>query len=279
MRKLRNLLISLLLMLGIGLYILPVMAEGNHVEDEAGLLDDYHLQQLEDYAIRVESAHDCGVYVRFINSYSSFASSIGQASEYIYNSENLGTGSDHNGILLLVSMSEGQYDLCAHGDTANTAFTDHAKARMAKRVENLLSNEDWYLASSEFISLSDSMLTYLEAHGEPFDTNNDPQYQYRREEAEAASRTMKIGATFGLPPLAGLLTCLGLKARNKNTGIQTEAHNYFARNGINFNRAQDLFINRTVMRTPLPRSTSSGRGGVTTINSGGFSHHSGSFRH
>ena len=37
MRKLRNLLISLLLMLGIGLYILPVMAEGNHVEDEAGL--------------------------------------------------------------------------------------------------------------------------------------------------------------------------------------------------------------------------------------------------
>lgn len=280
MKKLRNLLISLIMILGIGMLALPVFASSDeHVRDDAGLMDEYQLEQLEEYAQRVEQVHNTGIYIRFIDSYSSFTDSIGEASEYIYKNENLGLGSDSNGILLLVSMYEGEYDLCAHGSTANTAFTDHAKSRMASRIESQLSSEQWYMASSEFVSQCDSLLTYLESHGEPFDTNNDPAYQQRREEAEAAARAMKIGATFGLPPLAALLTCLGLKSRNKNTGVKTEAHNYFARNGINFNRAQDLFINRTEMRTPLPRSSGGGGGGGTTINSGGFSHHSGSFRH
>lgn len=280
MKKLRTFLISLIMILSVGLFALPVFASGDEqIGDTAGMLDSYQIEQLETYAERVEDAHTCGIYVRFIPSYSYFADRIHDASEYIYNNENLGVGSDHNGILLLVSMDEGEYDLCAHGNTANTAFTDHAKSMMASRIENQLASEEWYMASSEFISQCDSMLTYLESHGEPFDTNNDPSYQQRREEAEEAARAMKIGATFGLPPLTALLTCLGLKSRNKNTGIKTEAHNYFARNGVNFNRAQDLFINRTEMRVPLPRNTGGGRGGGTTINSGGFSHHSGSFRH
>ncbi len=280
MKKLRTFLISLILLLGVSLITLPVFAASDeNVRDDAGLMDSYQLEQLEEYAQRVEQIHNCGIYVRFISRYSSFTDSIGEASEYIFESENLGDMTNGNGILLLVSMYEGEYDLCAHGNVANQAFTDHAKSRMADRIEIQLASDEWYMASSEFISQCDSMLSYLESHGEPFDTNNDPAYQQRREEAEAAARTMKIGATFGLPPLAALLTCLGLKSRNKNTGVKTEAHNYFARNGIRFNRVQDLFINRTEMHTPLPRSTGGGGGGGTTINSGGFSHHSGSFRH
>lgn len=280
MKKLKYLLTALLLTFGLALHFLPVYADGStHVTDETGLIDEYQLQQLEDYAVRVSQAHNCGVYIRFIDTYQSWASRVSEASEYVYKGENLGYGSQNDGILLLVAMDEGQYDLCAFGSTANLAFTDYAKARMADRVENLLSSSDWYLACSEFISQSDAMLTFLEANGAPFDTNTDPAYQQRREQAEAATRSMKIGATFGLPPLAALLTCLGLKSRNKNTGIKTEAHSYFARNGIQLNRVQDLFINRTQMRTPLPRNTSSGGGGGTTVNSGGFSHHSGSFRH
>ena len=278
MKKLRSLLIALILTLGLGMFLLPVFADNDvHVDDETGLISDYQLEQLDAYAQRISDVHNTGVYIRFIDTYRGFANNVTDASEYVFKNEDLGISGD--GILLLVAMSEGEYDLCAHGNTANTAFTDYAKSKMARRIEYFLSSSDWYTACSEFLSQSDTMLTYLESHGEPFDTNNDPAYQQNKKEQEAAARSMKIGATFGLPPIAALLTCLGLKARNKNTGIRTEAHNYFARNGININRVQDLFINRTEMHTPLPRSSSSGGGGGTTINSGGFSHHSGSFRH
>ena len=279
MNKLRNLLMSFLLLFGLCLFMVPVSAGSDtYVTDETGLLDDYQIEQLEQYAQKVSDAHNCGVYIRFIDSYSSFAGRVSDASEAVYNREDLGYGAQKDGILLLVSWDEGEYDLCAHGDIGNKAFTDHAKATMARKIESLLRSSDWYLACSEFISQSDSMLTYLEAHGEPFDTNNDPQYQEAQDQRDAASRNMKRGLTFGLPPIAALLTVLGLKGRNKNTGIQTEAYNYFAKGGIQLNRSQDMFINRTETRTRISRSSDHGSGGGTTVNDAGFSHSSGSFR-
>ena len=280
MNKLRNLLISFLLLFGLCLFMIPVSAENDiYVSDETGLIDDYQIEQLEQYAQRVSEAHNCSVYVRFIDSYGSFANSISDASEAIYSREDLGYGAQKDGILFLVSWDEGEYDLCAHGDLGNKAFTDHAKATMARKVESLLRSNDWYLACSEFISQADTMLTYLEAHGEPFDTNNDPQYQEAQNQREAASRSMKTGITFGLPPIAALLTCLGLKSRNKNTGIETEAYNYFTKGGIQLTRNQDQFITRTETRTRISRSSDGGGGGGgTTVNSAGFSHSSGSFR-
>ena len=258
-----------------------IWAEPAYVADSTNTLTDSEIRELSELARSVSEKHQCGVYVRVIQNYEEVGGSdIYDCAEKIFINQGLGYGSQNTGVLLIIAMDEGYYDICAYGDTANTAFTDYAKGQIEESVVYRLSDEDWYEAFNVFINQADYMLSEAEG-GTPVD---NPQYLMQVEEQDRQRRAFNRGITFGVPPVISLLTCLGLKSRNKTKFVKRTAHNYIPDDGLRIRRANEHFINRTVVRTPIVRNTNSGGGGGgvshgTTINSSGFSHSGGSFRH
>ena len=84
------------------------------------------------------------------------------------------------------------------------------------------------------------------------------------------------------PSLVAGMVVGGFKRKSKTAVRQTKAANYVSRGGLQLRERSDQFINRSVTRQIIPKNTSSsrpggGHAGGTSVNSGGFSHHSGKF--
>lgn len=265
-RLMKVLIISLIAMFS----LLPVLASNSeYVRDDYGLITEEQTQILDDLAREYSNKHGVGIYVRvFPSTPGSF--DLATYAETVYHEEGLGDLTDGNMILLILSMDDRAYQYVAHGDKANAAFTDYGKRQLDNYVLGPLKENDYYRAFNAFIAECDVYLNSYE-EGAPIDVNNNPSN-------EATKKALSTGATFGLPPLAALLTCLGLKSRNKAVSKATTAHKYIPKNGVNILVKQDsyLYSNETRVKIVHHDDSDSFSGG-TTINSGGFSSHGGHF--
>ncbi len=245
------------------------------VTDEAGILSADEVERLERVAAQVSEQYGCGVYIVTVEDYRSYGSNVESAAETIYRTRGLGYGAEKNGILLLLSMNDRDYDLAAHGATAHTAFTDYGKGELADSFLSYFRRNDWAGGFEKYINNA-AYLLQRAAEGDPVDI-----IVYDRPESEPMSPIMKL--LLSLVP-AGLIsggTCLGMRGKMKNAKIKTTAEDYVVPGSLHLSVNTDRFLRttRTVVKDP-PRESHSGGGGHsggTTINSGGFSHHSGKF--
>jgi len=250
------------------------------VRDEYGILSDSEVASLNAAAQSIADRYDCGVYVRVFRDARGYGDNIEDFAEFIYKDEDLGIGTDRNGIMFIIEFDGRNFDLCAYGDIANRAFTDYGKGEILEATVGDLSNAKYYRSFKTYMDYAENYL-YAEANGSPVDTwipdiqPVDPEQRRK----EAWSICTMIAAI--LSPLVSLLTCLGLRSRNHTEHIATTADKYIARDGIDIRVRQDRFLRKTETRTPIQRDNSSGGGGGhfggTSVNSGGFSHSSGKF--
>lgn len=273
----RNLFaLTLLLLLLVSLSAMPAFADGEtetleyYVSDAAGLLTTSQQQNLEIAARAVSERYGCGIYVITIKDFRDFGfDNIDKCAEAFYNHYQLGLGSERNGSLLLLSMNDRDYALKAHGNIAHTAFTDYGSRRLAETFLDDFRQNNWYNGFADYIDTAGEYLGRAEA-GNPVDV---PQ-QGRQE----MSPLLKIALIVGLPLLIAFLCCQGMKRPMKPVKKAGTAEDYLIPGGIRLDVKQDVFVNRSVQRTVIQRDRSSGGGGGgTTINSGGFSGHSGKF--
>ena len=267
-RLIKLLFISILLCL----FTLPLSASNSeYVRDDYGLISEDEEATLNALAKEYSKEHDVGIYIRVFNN--EHANDLASYAETVYYEENLGDLTDGNMILLILAMDErpgySAYQYVAHGDKANAAFTDYGKARLDDYVLGPLKNRDYNRAFNAFIQKSDEYLDEYET-GSPIDVNNNPTN-------EAAGKAAKAGVTFGVPPLAALLTCLGLKSRNKTVSKATTARNYIPKNGVNVLVKQDSYLYSNTSRVKVINHDNHHSSGGTTINSSGFSSHGGRF--
>ena len=266
---------------------MPVRAETpSLVQDDGQVLSSSEVQNLNELARQVSDAHNFGIYVVTLpNSVESYGfSTIEDLAEAVYTAGDLGTGDEKEGIMLILTMEDGLFDIFVkHSAKGDEAFSQYAREEMADTVVyDYLRYEDFYGGFRNFISIADTDLSYQEA-GTPLSPTFDPAKEAEREEEkrrqEEASRAARTGATFGIPPLTALLACLGMRSKNKTAGIKREANNYIAKNGINLTTVQDLFLYRNETRTRIHRDE--GGGGGSSFHSSSTSmgsHTSGSFR-
>jgi len=274
----RNLFaLTVLLLLLFSLTAVSAFAEGEtekleyYVSDAAGLLTTAQQQNLEIAARAVSEEYGCGIYVITIKDFREFGfSSIEKCAEGFYNHYQLGLGDERNGSLLLLSMNDRDYALKAYGSVAHTAFTDYGSRRLAETFLDDFRKDDWYNGFADYIANAGEFLGRAAA-GNPVDV---PQQGSRE-----MSPLLKIALIVGLPLLIAFLCCQGMKRPMKPVKKAGTAEDYLIPGGIHLDVKQDVFVNRSVQRTVIPRERSSGGGGGggTTINSGGFSGHSGKF--
>lgn len=176
----------------------------------------------------------------------------------------MGVGETKDGVLLLIVMSDRSYDIAAHGDNGNAAFTDYGKEKLADHFLSYLSNGDYNSAFTTFINDSAYYLDEYQ-NGEPVDVPEGNPY-------------IPIVAAAAIGIVASAIITAVKAGKHKTKGQKFEATNYIVPEGTSLTNSRDVFLYKTETRTKIAKdSGGSSSSGGTTVNDSGFSHSSGHF--
>lgn len=251
-------------------FVMPLSLWCENVEDYAGLFYDNEYYELEQRAAELQERYGTGVYVvilpdkALVNCEDVF---IEDLSELWYSSFELGLGEDSNGILLLMDMNERDYDICAHGEFANYAFTDYGKRKLSDAFADDFAENNWYAGFMCYFDQMEKEFQWAEK-GDPVDVGS---------ESEMLRNTVGIkgivGIGFCIGLLVALVVCLWLKSKMKSVRPATSASAFVSGDGINYSEVKDIYLRTTEVVTKIESKSSGG----TSTNSGGYSHSSGKF--
>lgn len=238
-----------------------------HVGDSAGLLTAEEYAELENMCTAVSDKYGCGVYIITVSDFRQYGNSVESAAEAIFKGTGMGVGDSGNGVMLLLSMEDRDYDLLAHGDTGNAAFTDYGKDLLADSFLSYFRQDDWFGGFKAYIS-SCKYFLQCNSEGQPIDVPAE----------EPLTFAEKLPFILLIPCVIAGIVCLVAKAGMKTAKRKTGAADYVTPNSFYLRVRDDIFKYRTQSVERIQRSdnNSSGRGG-TTVNAGGFSHKSGKF--
>ena len=244
-----------------------------YVSDTAGLMTSEEWRKLESTAENISEQYGCGVYIVTLQDYRDYGSynNFWDFSEAFYTRYNMGLGEARNGILLIMSMAERDYSLLAYGRDAHYAFTDYGKNVLENRFLDNFMRSDWAGGFADYLNGCEELLGRAAA-GDPLDVSY--------EETSGLPDEVSTGIIIGLPLLVGFGACEGMRRNMKPVKPRSRADEYIVPGGINLSLKRDVFVNRTVTRTVIRtenRDSGFHGGGGTTVNSHGFSGHSGKF--
>lgn len=185
-----------------------------------------------------------------------------------------------------LSMAERDFQMLAHGDTANAAFTDYGKYIMQDEFLDNFREDDWYGGFADYIAACGR---YLEANanGTPIDVepSDDTEEEYEPLSFGdklffAALMAFRFGLPLGL--IVAFIVCAIYKRQLKSVRRATEAARYTVSGGAEITAREDRFTHTTEVRTPIKTESDDHDSGPsfsggTTVNSGGFSHSGGKF--
>ncbi len=274
----RGISFVLLLLLLAAMFSVTANAEGQgslpyNVSDVAGLLSTEEWQSLETEAERISGKYQCGVYLVILDDFRDYRTAnedYWTFSQNFYRSYGLGVGEEKNGILLIMSMDERDYSILAYGSNAHYAFTDYGKQVLEDDFLDDFRLNDWYEGFQDYISGCEDLLARADA-GHPLDV----EYTDRT----GMNDTVSMLVTVFVPLLVAFTSCEVMKRRMKPVERRDTAEEYIVPGGVDLSVKKDIFVNRSVTRTVIRSESrdSGGSGGGTTVNSGGFSGHSGKF--
>lgn len=230
-------------------------ASGSYVFDEAQLLDEQQEQQLNDLAAKYTKKYDCGLYIATVDNYRDSGSDVQDAAKKIYQEKNMGVGAQHDGILLLLSMSERDYALICHGGLANRIFDQTARGDIADSFLSYFGRNDW----------NNGFQAYLESSGKALSGDHFKQGM------------LGIVVVLVCPAAVALIVVMTLKSKMKSVKIGAQARMYLLQGSEKWRVRDDIYTHTTEVRRRIeqPRSQSGGHG--SSSSSGGFSGTSGKF--
>lgn len=261
----RRIIVTFLVLLLLAAVPLTALAAGDsgaqlsYVTDLYGLLSQQEAEDLERQAGMLSQQYECSLYVLVVRDYQDYASDTFAFSRQVYENYNLGWGGDKNGVLLMLSVADRDYEIMTHGDGAEYAFTEYARDYLEDSILPSFRNDQYYEGFRSFLAACGTALDAAQK-GHPLE------------------RQKSFTVLMFLPGVvAALIAYVVLTAQMKSQGIKRDANQYME-GRVNLLDQRDVFINRTVTRTR--KNTDSGsRGGShgSTHSSGGYSGRSGKF--
>ena len=172
--------------------------------------------------------------------------------DYLYDTMGFGYGTDHDGVLLLVSMDPREYRIVSNG-YAGVAIGPDQIDTLCDVVEFYLSNGNYATAFTLFANECEDYLAYYQA-GSPFNVG----------------KSLAISLVIGI--IAGLIVAFVMKGQLKSVRKQDGAQVYIKKDSMRINYSRDIFLYRNVERTKKQErveSTSSGSGDTARSKGGG----------
>ena len=230
----------LILILAIILLAVSVSAGGNLINDGEKLLTASEIAQLE------------SLYA----SYSDFTPILvttdsfdGQGAERYAGNFYDSNGYPCDGILLLVSLSEGEWYILTNG-ACYDKISDQEAQSLGEQIVSGIRKGDYYTAFSAFPVLASLQMQGGNAyHGA--DAKDAAQKSY--------GKTIAICMAVGL--LIGGIAVGIMSYRMKSVRSQNSASDYARSGSMRLTAQRDIFLYSHVTRTPRPKQNSSGRSG------------------
>lgn len=254
MKKTTLILLTLLLLLTLPVTALAAgeqHAQLDHVTDLYGLLEEEDAEYLEAFAAQISSRYGVSIYLLVVEDYLVYAPDTFQFAKNVYGQYDLGWGSDREGVMLMLSMDDRDYELLFHGPKTEAAFTEYGRDLLEDRMLNCFRENRFFDGVLEYMNCCDEYLLAAE-NGKPVDYEQG------------------FSFLFLLPGLiASAVTFTALYFPMHSAGTKRDAGDYITNSKMDLWDQRDIFVNRTVHRRP--RNTNSGS------SSHGSSHHSGGY--
>lgn len=246
-----------------------------YVTDVTGSISESQRDSLSQLAEQISEQYSCGVYVVVVDNYEEYNSEgIEECAEGIYRFYDLGWGDQRDGVMLIMSMDQREYDIAAYGDFGNAAFTDYGKDYLAQSFLDDFRRNDWYSGFQDYLNTAASMLSSAR-QGEPVDI------VWEERELEGPGPVAKLIMALLPSSVAAFFITNGDKRKMKTAVSKRTAEDYVVPGGVNLYLHEDRFLHRSrhveVIQDRPRDSGGSHHGGGTTVHSSGFSHHSGKF--
>lgn len=252
------------------LSLTPVLAADAYspdkIVDEADLLTSAEESKLRERAADVIGKYDCDIVIITVSSLEGISAE--SAADDCFDYIGYGIGSDRSGILLLVSIGDREWHMSTSG-RAIQVFTDYGLDYIGDTVSDSLGDGDYFEAFEDFIKLCDDFLNEYETSGRAYDTN------HKLKERRSLSGYIFLAViSLGAGALIAFAATSSMKNKLKTVRPQNMANAYAENGGVNFTVSKDIFLYRTVRRTPRPKDNYGSRGGGSRMHtsSSGRSH-------
>lgn len=229
------------LILVLVLLAVPVFASGNLVNDGEGLLTDEEILYLDQFYTTF--SEKCG-YTPILLTTPSFDGESPEA----YAGDYYDTyGYPYDGILLLVSLTEGQWYILTNGACYENISNEEAD-QIGQTLVPYLREGDYYEAFVLFVDLA------ADAYSSSISTVGGV------DAPESAGRNYgkTIAICMGVGILIGLIAVGIMASRMKTVRMQSGASDYVRSGSMQLTGQRDIFLYSHVSRTPKPKNHASG---------------------
>ncbi len=240
---------------------MSVLAEdGIYVYDETGyMITDTEWYDLNATAQRLRETYEIGTYLVILDDYEVWGmgdlESVGQ---YIYNNNDFGIGETKDGIMLIMSMAERDYELMVHGDYGLYVFSDYAMDNVEDAFLTCFRNDDFSKGFIEYFSKAEELM-HMAYNGQPLSITTNGRYR-------VLSAVFSIVLAFLVSALVVFIMTRGMVSVRK----KVEAEDYVDRANSRISHRSDIFTHMTTTRHKINTNNGSG-------SSGGFRSHGGKF--
>lgn len=280
MKKLFSLTLIVLLIAALAIPVFAADGEPmNYVIDTVGLISDSEFYALEARAEDISDQYELAVRIVIVDDYTNYGSgAIWDVAEHIFFQNDLGYGNTGNGVMLLLSMDERDFDLRSFED-ARDVLTDYGILQVEDAFLPDLGNNNWYLGFSHFLDAIEEVFESA-ADGEvvdgyvDYDYYNDTPPTYTRRSGVTAGR---LAAILGIPSAIAGIFCGTQSAKMKSVHKKHDASQYIQPDSMNLTVVQDIFTHTTQTRVKIESSSGSSGGGGGFHSSSSSSGHSGKF--
>ena len=243
MKKLLTLLLALILL------AVPVAAAGYYITDDSGLLTDHDVLKLEEVYAEYPFTHGFTPALVTVDSFGGlsaeeFAGQYYDIQEY-----------PEDGILLLVSLEEGEWYILTNGECYHR-ISDSDVLALGEELVPMIQDGAYYAAFLKFPQLA----------AEIYEANVPTEPSWEEEVVVEYEEPRKnYGKTIAICMLVGMAIggiTVGVMAYQMKTVRQkNDAADYVRSGSMQLTHSRDLFLYSHVSRTAKPKNTSSGGGG------------------
>ena len=179
-----------------------------------------------------------------------------------YDYHGYGFGTDHDGILLLVSMEARDWHITTTG-YGITAFTDAGIEYISEQFLPYLSDGEYFQAFEMYAGLCDEFVTEA-VNGEAYDSDSLPKGDF------------PVLEYLGIALIAGVILSVlivaGMRSSLKSVRRQNAATNYVRRGSMAVTGQYDRFLYMHTSKKPRPKPSESSSGSSTHVSSSGTTH-------
>ncbi len=240
------------------LVLLPVQAQSAlpRVTDQADVLSSEEESSLREKLDEISKRQKVDVVAATVNSLEGMH--VQNYADQFYYENNYGYGENKDGILLLISMEDGDWSISTTG-FCTTAFTDVGLDHISEKFLPMLKEGKYYDGFLEYADLCDDFLTKAYS-GTAYDSHNLH---------KKSVSPFWIPGSFIIGFIGTLFIAFIKKSELKSVKLRASAREYANEGSMSLTESTDRFINRTVTTRKIVKNDESGGGSSTHIDSSG----------